>query len=674
MPFGLSNAPSTWQRVINDTIFEGLGSFCCAYVVDIIIWSPSVEQHGRDVRTVLQRQQEEGLSINVEKCEFDVKGPRYLGHILSASGIRPDPRKVQALLDWPVPKTTKEVHQFHGLGTYYRGYLEGFARIAKPLTELMKNDAPFLWSPACQEALNGLRSTLASAVMHHHFDPSLPTTVTRDAADGCLGAAMYQARLVGSSHPRPVACMSKTMIPADLNYFIHDKELLAIVRALEELEPELLSLQEPLLVVTDHRALEYFMTKQKVNARQARWAEYLSQFNFRITYRPGCKNRAADPLSRRSPRTDHEEVPNVTLLPRGLFTSKALADLDAAVVAACGDEIDDEVDDEEDDDEDGRDPILELEVANRGDTEEMTKLGELARDGSPGYSVDSRSLQHISDKVYVPADSLTLAALLIRHVHKQPSTGHLGRNRMVCLLSTSFHLKNLAKRVAKYLKNCPVCCKLARHTSPPPLLRPLPVPDSPWRDISVDFVGPLPMSDGFNMIMVVVDRLTKMRHYIPCTAKEVDSGKSAPAMARLFLDHVFRLHGLPDTIVSDRLSQFSSAFWEHLMPSLGIKRKLSTAYHPQTNEQTERTNQDLENYLRRCVSWRKDDWARVASQWQSSQLTQPPRQPPVSRLSTQFMGMNLLWTLTSPRANRDPRLTTRASTTPGAKRRPWRRH
>ena len=106
MPFGLSNAPSTWQRVINDTLFEALGSFCCAYVDDIIIWSPSVEQHCQDVRTVLQRLQDEGLLINVEKCEFDVEETRYLGHILSTSGIRPDPRKVQALLDWPVPKTT----------------------------------------------------------------------------------------------------------------------------------------------------------------------------------------------------------------------------------------------------------------------------------------------------------------------------------------------------------------------------------------------------------------------------------------------------------------------------------------------------------------------------------------------------------------------------------------
>ena len=161
MPFGLSNAPSTWQRVINDTLFEGLGTFCCVYVDDIITWSPSEKQYRLDVRTVLQRLRDEGLSINVKKCEFDVQETRYLGLILSTSGIRPDLRKVQALLDWPVPKTTKEVHQFHGLGGYYRGYIAGFARIAKPLTELMKKDAPFLWSPACQEAFNGLRSTLA---------------------------------------------------------------------------------------------------------------------------------------------------------------------------------------------------------------------------------------------------------------------------------------------------------------------------------------------------------------------------------------------------------------------------------------------------------------------------------------------------------------------------------
>ena len=129
IPFGLSNTPSTWQRVINYILFEGLGSFCYAYMDDIIIRSPSVEQHCRAVRTVLQPLRVEGLSINVEKCEFDVEETRYLGHILSTFGIRPNPRKVQALLDWPVPKTTKEVHQSHGLGSYYQGYIEGFTRI-----------------------------------------------------------------------------------------------------------------------------------------------------------------------------------------------------------------------------------------------------------------------------------------------------------------------------------------------------------------------------------------------------------------------------------------------------------------------------------------------------------------------------------------------------------------
>ena len=163
--------------------------------------------------------------------------------------------------------------------------------------------------------------------------------------------------------------------------------------------------------------------------------------------------------------------------------------------------------------------------------------------------MDNRGLLRISDKVYVPGNPPTLAALLICHVLEQPLTGHPGRNRMVRLLSARIHLKNMAQRVAKYLKNCPVCCKLAKHTGPPPLLHPLLVTDTPRRDISVDFVGPLPMSDEFNMIMVVVDQLTKKRHYIPCTAKEADSGTSAPAMARLFLDHVFRLLGLPDTIV-----------------------------------------------------------------------------------------------------------------------------
>ena len=159
---------------------------------------------------------------------------------------------------------------------------------------------------------------------------------------------------------------------------------------------------------------------------------------------------------------------------------------------------------------------------------------------------------------------------------------------------------------------------------------------SPWRNISVDFVRPLPTSHGFNMIMVVVDRLTKMRHYIPCMAKEADSGTSAPAMARLFLDHIFRLHGLPDTIVSDHGSQFISAFWEHLMSSLDIKRKLSTTYHPQTDGQTEWANQDLANYLRRYVSWKQDDWARWLSVAECAANSSPPATTGISPFHTVY--------------------------------------
>ena len=141
--------------MINNTLVIGLGYLCCANVGDISIWSISVEQQRLDVLTVLQRLRDEGLSIKVEKCVFDVQETHYLGHILSASGIQPDYRKVQALLDLPVPKTTEEVHQFHGLGSYYRGYRVRFAQRAKPITKLLKEDVPFLWSPSCKEAFMG---------------------------------------------------------------------------------------------------------------------------------------------------------------------------------------------------------------------------------------------------------------------------------------------------------------------------------------------------------------------------------------------------------------------------------------------------------------------------------------------------------------------------------------
>ena len=273
--------------------------------------------------------------------------------------------------------------------------------------------------------------------------------------------------------------------------------------------------------MTDHMALEYFMTKQKLNARQARSAECLSWFNIKITYRPGCENRVADAFSCRSTSTGHDEVHNVIFLPRKMFTSEALADRNPAVVAAGGDETKD--DEEQDEAEPGQDPVLELQAAISEVRQEMMKLRKLAKEGSPWCWVDTRGVFRIASKEYVPEVPLTLAALLICHVLEQPSIGRPGHNRMIRLLSARFHLKHLAQRVAKYLKHCPVCCKLARHTGPPPLFRPLPVPDAPWHDILGDFFRPLPASDTYNMLMVVVDWLTKMWHYISCTAKKTET-------------------------------------------------------------------------------------------------------------------------------------------------------
>ena len=236
MPFGLSNAPSTWQRVINDALFEGLGSFCCAYVDDILIWSKSLGEHRRDVRRVLETLRRHGFRINVDKCDFHVQETKYLGHILSTTGVRPDPDKIKVLLDWETPRNLKEVQAFHGLGNYYRKNIGNFARIARPLTNLMKKEAPFAWTPECETSFTTIKRHLADAAMQYHFDPKLPTVLAADASDGTTGAALHQLHPGPDQKPilRPIAFSSKTMLMAELNYPIYDKELLAIIRALEE--------------------------------------------------------------------------------------------------------------------------------------------------------------------------------------------------------------------------------------------------------------------------------------------------------------------------------------------------------------------------------------------------------------------------------------------------------
>jgi len=297
MPFGLTNGPATFQRYINNALMPYLDEFCSAYMDDILIYSQNLEEHKKHVKMVLQKLREANLQIDLKKCNFHVTETKFLGLILTTDGIRMDPEKVRAIIEWEQPRSIHDVHSFLGFCNFYRRFIQNYANIAKPLNELLRKGAIFHWSEQCEQAFQALKDRVSMEPLLLHFDRDKPAILETDSSDKAYGGILSQYD--ENNVLRPVAFLSKNLVPAECNYEIYDKELLAIVRCLEQWRTELEGTEIPIQIFTDHKALEYFAEKRKLTRRHARWAEILSQYNFKIIYHSGKQNAKADALSRR---------------------------------------------------------------------------------------------------------------------------------------------------------------------------------------------------------------------------------------------------------------------------------------------------------------------------------------------------------------------------------------
>ncbi|KAE8206965.1 hypothetical protein CF327_g7448 [Tilletia walkeri] len=414
-----------------------------------------------------------------------------------------------------------------------------------------------------------------------------------DASDYALAAVISQPDDDDVLHP--VAFRSRKLSAAELNYEIHDKEMLAIVDTLDSWRHLLMDSQHTVTIFTDHKNLEYFTTSKLLNRRQARWSIFIVDYDFRIIYRPGLLGGKPDALTRRpdyhpGTATKHYADNNPqnfkTLLPQDKHnfsppTSTPTPTPTPAQARAT--------------------------YTVQADPELLNRLRQ-------AYDLDSHLQDHRADyqevdglllrdkRLYVP-ESLRVDILKSRHDH--PLAGHHGRRKTLDLVRRDFFWPHMRKFIHNYVDTCDSCSrtKPQRHKPYGPL-HSLHVPIPPWTDVAMDFVEALPNSFGFDAILVIVDRLTKMALFIPTYTT-----LTSPDLAKLYLQHVFSKHGLPDTIVSDRGSEFTSSFWRSLCKLLGIKQALSTAYHPQTDGQTERVNQSLEQYLRTFTNYQQSDWS-----------------------------------------------------------------
>ena len=585
MPFGLTNAPAVFQHMMNDIFREYLDHFVVVYLDDILVFSSSIEEHTHHVRLTLSKLREHGLYAKREKCEFDCNSVEFLGYVISPQGITMDPRKIKTIQEWATPKRVKDVQSFLGFANFYRRFIKGFSVIVQPLIELTRKGMPFQWTPSTQHAFDRLKEVFTQAPVLLHVDPTKPFQVETDASDFAIGAILSQPDDDGILHP--VAYYSRKFTAPEINYPIYDKELAAIVAAFTEWRPYLAGAQHRVQVLTDHKNLLYFSTTRTLNRRQARWSTFLADYDFEIVFRPGAQNMKADALSRRSdfelcPRDDAYAQQSQCLLKPDQFQLFATCML--------------------------HDDSLLAEIAKALPTD---KFANAIHEGllDPSKSKEDLAcfrfeggLLYRNQLLYVPEGECRTKVL--QKCHDDPLAGHFGVAKTLELISRGYWWPQPWKFVKEFIKTCDTCARSkVVHHRPYGLLQPLPIPNRPWASISMDFITDLPLVHGYDTVLVMVDRFTKMAHFAPC-AKTI----SAEATTDLFLKNVVRLHGVPDDVTSDRGPQFVSRFWRRLLQTLGTAVNLSSSHHPQTDGQTERVNQILEQYLRCSLSYQQDDW------------------------------------------------------------------
>lgn len=508
MPYGVTGGPATFQGVMNNISAPLLRKCVLVFVDDILVYSTNLQEHARHLEQVFRILAKHELKVKKTKCAFAQQKVHYLGHLISAKGVATDKKKVEPITKWQAPQNVKELRRFLGMTRYYRKFIRGYGEISKNLTELLKKGVPYVWTSNTVSSFQALKSALASALVLALPDFTKTFVIETDASNKGIGAVLFQ-------QDHPLAFISKALGPRHQGLFTYEKECLAILLAVDKWRSYLQ--HSEFIIRTDQKSLMHLDDKRLTTPWQHKALTKLLGLQYKILYKKGVDNRVADALSRNINEQTEE----------------------LQVISHCK-------------------PVW-LEAVIQGyarDPKAKEKLTQLAISSPQGnYSLHKGLIRH-KGRIWLGCND-SVHKEVLHALHSSPIGGHSGIHATYNRIKQLFSWPGMKKQVGQFVAQCQICRQAKSERVPyPGLLEPLDVPSGAWQVVTMDFINGLPVSSGYNCILVIVDKFSKYAHFLPLAHPF-----TALSVAMAYMKDVFQL---PQAIVSDRDPIFTSTVWQKL--------------------------------------------------------------------------------------------------------------